>query len=374
MHEFRSLVSGLFATASLADWREVARRGKSAGLKRLTSTTMDGLPVGPLYAPGDGPVLPMRASGTPWSIVQRIDDGDGTRLRDEIAAAMEGGATGIELVFRSGLATHGRAGLDPERDLGDLLSGPGHALRIDAGELAPRLAGRFASANGIVVAAFDPLAAMALRGGLSRPLAKCIDEIGDLVRSQDRDGRPGVAFVADGRPWHDGGASEVQELAAALASGVTTLRLLESAGTARDRAWGRMGVTLSADADQFLTLAKFRAARLLFARLAELLGVDRGPPPVHAETSWRMLSRREPTMNMIRATTAVFAAAAGGADSITVLPPLFGDEAFDARMARNTQSILLGESWLDRADAPGAGAGGPASGWRIPTWLRAGGD
>ena len=70
-----------------------------------------------------------------------------------------------------------------------------------------------------------------------------------------------------------------------------------------------------------------------------------------------MLSRREPTMNMVRATTAAFAAATGGADSVTVLSPLFEEEPFNARMARNTQTILLEESSLYRAGDPGAGAG-----------------
>ncbi len=70
-----------------------------------------------------------------------------------------------------------------------------------------------------------------------------------------------------------------------------------------------------------------------------------------------MLSLREPVMNMVRSTTAAFAAATGGADSITVLSPFLDGDAFSDRMARNTQTILREESSLYRAGDPGAGSG-----------------
>jgi methylmalonyl-CoA mutase len=166
----------------------------------------------------------------------------------------------------------------------------------------------------------------------------------------------GIAVTADGRLWHDAGATEVQELGIAAASAVASLRHLAGEGIATDLAWRRLGVRLAADADQFLTIAKFRAARLLLARIGEVAGLE-GCPPIHAETSWRMLGAREPTMNLVRATTAAFAAATGGADAITVLSPMLDDERFSARMARNVQLILQDESWLARTADPGAGAG-----------------
>jgi methylmalonyl-CoA mutase N-terminal domain/subunit len=70
-----------------------------------------------------------------------------------------------------------------------------------------------------------------------------------------------------------------------------------------------------------------------------------------------MLGAREPMMDLVRATTGAFAAAAGGADAITVLPPMIADRAFAARMARNVQLILGEESSLARTADPGAGSG-----------------
>ncbi|HET7714411.1 MAG TPA: methylmalonyl-CoA mutase family protein, partial [Bauldia sp.] len=182
-------------------------------------------------------------------------------------------------------------------------------------------------------------------------------DIAALITKMDQAAVEGAAFIADGRPWNDAGASDLDELAIVLASAAGMLRLLAAQGIGGEQAARRLGIALSADAEQFPTIAKFRAVRLLFGRLFEVAGFGIPLPKVHGETAWRMMAHREPTMNMIRATTAAFAAATGGADSITVLSPLLDGEAFSNRMARNTQLILQEESSLYRAADPGAGSG-----------------
>src|SRR6202042_62728 len=77
----------------------------------------------------------------------------------------------------------------------------------------------------------------------------------------------GPFAVADGRIIHNAGGSEAQELAFALASAVAYLRALEAAGIALDAARDAIYFRLTADADQFLTVAKFRAARKMWARI-----------------------------------------------------------------------------------------------------------
>jgi methylmalonyl-CoA mutase len=169
----------------------------------------------------------------------------------------------------------------------------------------------------------------------------------------------GEAIIADGRPWHDAGASEAEELAAVLGAAVACLRATEAAGCDLEHTAGRLGLALSADADQFLTIAKFRALRLLVGRVFELsglAGLDR-TCRVHAESSWRMMSRRDSHLNMLRATGAVLAAAAGGADSVAVLPFDLGSDPFADRMARNVQTIARDEAALFRIGDPGAGSG-----------------
>ena len=173
-------------------------------------------------------------------------------------------------------------------------------------------------------------------------------------------GHTGDLFAADARVWHEAGASEAQELGLALAAGVAFLRLLEMGGVAPEAAFGRLSMVLSADADQFMTIAKFRAARVLWARLAEILGQPAATVMVHGETSRRMMTRRDSHVNMLRTTTAAFAAGIGGADTVTALPftaTLGLADPFARRMARNIQSILKEESGIGEVADAGAGSG-----------------
>ena len=58
---------------------------------------------------------------------------------------------------------------------------------------------------------------------------------------------------------------------------------------------------LSADADEFLTIAKFRALRKLWARVEETCKLTPKPAYVAAETAWRMMTKRDPNVNMVTA-------------------------------------------------------------------------
>ena len=118
----------------------------------------------------------------------------------------------------------------------------------------------------------------------------------------------------------------------------------------------------AADDDQFMTIAKMRAARQLWARVAEVVGEpDAGAATVHAETSLPMMTQRDPWVNMLRTTLAAFGAGVGGADTVLVLPfdaAIPGGfpaprRSFARRIARNTQLLLLEESHV----GPGAGPG-----------------
>ncbi len=174
-------------------------------------------------------------------------------------------------------------------------------------------------------------------------------------------GFKGPFAVADGRVIHDAGGSEVQELAYVLATAVAYLRALEGAGVALDDARSMVYARLSADADQFLTLAKFRALRLLWAQVEQGCGLAPKPLLISADTAWRMLTQRDPYVNMLRATIAAFSAGLGGANTITVLPHTMAlglPDAFARRAARNTQLVLLEESNLAKVSDPAAGSGG----------------
>jgi methylmalonyl-CoA mutase len=142
---------------------------------------------------------------------------------------------------------------------------------------------------------------------------------------------------------------------------VTYLRLLEAQGMPLAEARDAISFTLVADTDEFLTVAKLRAARLLWDRVQQACGLEARPVFIHAETAWRSLTGRDPHVNLLRGTVATFSAGVGGADSIGVQPftaALGLPDAFARRIARNTQLILIEQANLWRVADPAAGAGG----------------
>ncbi len=181
------------------------------------------------------------------------------------------------------------------------------------------------------------------------------------VGSLAKQGFKSPLTAADGRIIHNAGGSEAQELAYVVAVAVAYLRALEDAGTALDAARGMIEFRLSADADQFLTIAKFRALRALWARVEQACGLTPKPVFVSAETAWRMMTKRDPWVNMLRTTIAAFSAGVGGADALTVLPftsAIGLPDRFARRVARNAELLLLEESNVAKVADPTAGSGG----------------
>jgi methylmalonyl-CoA mutase len=202
---------------------------------------------------------------------------------------------------------------------------------------------------------------MARYGGHALPWDKLGPVVAQYVKDLAAFGLRGPFAVADGRTVHSAGGSEAQELAFVLANAVGYLRALEAAGVGLDDARRMIFFRLVADSDQFLTMAKFRALRKLWARVEEASGLAPEPVFVSAETAWRTMTKLDPHVNMLRATMAVVAAGLGGADAIGALPftnAIGLPDKFARRIARNTQLILLEESNLAKVADPAAGSGG----------------
>ncbi|MET0455200.1 MAG: methylmalonyl-CoA mutase family protein [Mycobacterium sp.] len=173
------------------------------------------------------------------------------------------------------------------------------------------------------------------------------------------------AITVDGSAFHDLGASASWELAGAVAVGTSYLRALTESGLSTSDALRQISFRYAADDDQFTTIAKLRAARQLWARVAEVLGEPAdGAATVHAVTSRPMMAQRDPWVNMLRTTLAAFGAGAGGADTVQVHPfdsAIPGGlpgvaRTFARRMARNTQLLLLEESHIGRVLDPACGS------------------
>ena len=343
--------------------------------KRLVAKTYDGLSIQPLYPRNAGakPVA-ARAAGAAWTVMQRVDHPDPAAANEQALHDLENGATGLTMVMAGSLNANG-FGLDasPEtlaRALDGIYLDAGVAIDFnvsaetrDAAKNFAALVTRLGIAPSAVEmrASLNPLGGVAATGVEAMPWNKLAPYFAGLVQELAGQGFRGPFAVADGRVIHNAGGSEAQELAFALASAVTYLRALEAGGIALDAARRMVYFRLAADADQFLSIAKFRAIRKLWARVEQACGLAPAPTYVAAETAWRMMTRRDPSVNILRSTVAVVAAGLGGADAITVLPftaALGLPDAFARRIARNTQLVLLEESHLAKVSDPAAGAGG----------------
>jgi len=366
-----------FPPATREQWLQLVERVlKGAPFDQtLVARTYDGLAIEPLYGrdPAARPVT-ARSAGASWQVVQRVDHPDPAAANREVLHDLENGATGLSLVCAGSPGAHGYGLPASEgtlaRALNDVFLDAGVAIDIDLGAQANDIplqlaalvrARRIAPASVDIRFGFDPLGALAVSGQSPRRWADAAPGFANSIGELAGQGFRGPFAVADGRIIHDAGASQVQELAYALAVAVAYLRALETGGVSLDQARGMIYFRLAADTDQYLTVAKFRALRKLWARVEEACGLAAEPAVVAAETAWRMMTRRDPWVNILRATIAVFSAGLGGADAIAVLPhtaALGLPDRFARRLARNTQLILLEESNLAKVADPAAGAGG----------------
>lgn len=363
-----------FPPATHEAWAALAERAlKGASVETLVSRSHDGLRVEPLYPKAAPGPQPTRAHG-PWRVAQRVDHPDPGEANALALADLNGGADSLTLVLAGAPAARG-FGLrietidDLERALSGIMLDWIH-LRLEAGGQGRQAAAMLialARRRGHDVAALDldlgldPIGAMATTGTRSAQWPVVAGRCAETLAALRDQGFPGRAFLCDGRPAHEAGASEAQELAFVLAAAVAYLRALEAGGHPPDAARDALAFLLVADADEFLTVAKFRALRRLWARVEAACGLSPRPIRLHAETAWRMTTRRDPWVNLLRGTVAAFSAGIGGADAIGVLPftaALGLPDGFARRIARNTQLILLEESNLWRVADPAAGSGG----------------
>ena len=366
-----------FPPTSRDDWMKLVDKVlKGADFeKKLVGRTYDGIRIEPLYTKASGKTpLAGRAPGAPWAILQRVDEPDTKAANAQALTDLENGATGLSLVFKGGPQGFG-FGID---DKADAVAAALDGVYLDAGVLISLEVGakgrdaahaivETAKRHGVEPAScqiafgLDPVGVWMGTGFKPGDGADMGRRVSEAVRDLHARGFKGPFIKADGRIVHEAGGSEAQELGSALALAVFYMRALEAAGFTVEQARDAIEFRLSADADQFLGIAKFRAIRALWASVQQACGLTPTRAVVSATTSARMMTTRDPWVNLLRETTAVFAAGIGGADAITTLPftqALGLPDSFARRLARNTQLILLEESNLARVADPAAGSGG----------------
>ena len=336
--------------------------------KRLVSRTADGIEVEPLYTrPASGDALFQRlhfGSQAGWRIAQLRAQ---TAPDAFAAAALDDAENGAEAIIVR-VEAPGQIGLPADPGSIDAalrglpldrvqISLEAGSLAVDVGRALIAFADRRQARHCVSRLGIDPLGVLARTGelsGMSADGARFASDMSWLAL-------PGAPLTADARPYHEAGASEAQEIAALAATLVGYLRMLEQHSITPRDALPRIALSMVADADIHLSIAKLRAARRVLARIGRACGAPEAAQrlPLTVTTSERMMARRDPWVNMLRTTAACAAAAMGGANEIAVLPHTWAlgqTDAIASRTARNVGIVLREEAGLGRIMDPTGGS------------------
>jgi methylmalonyl-CoA mutase len=380
----------VFPAATWEDWRATVE-------EELSSRTLDGLEIQALYGPA--PPAPAEFPGQPpftrgsfsearWGMVQEYANPDPEATVEELEEDLRREAAGAWLRFdeplRNGVPLRT---LEPETARERLLRGglgvsSGSDLRrilevldlrrskifLDAGrgshaaaaaliEGAVALGVSFAELEGCL--GCDPFAD-ATRGA-RLPAGEPFADLAELAVWCSREAPELRAALVSTSAYHDAGASPVQELAFAAAAGTEILRRLTAAALSVEEACRQILFAFSVTGDLFAEIAKLRAARRVWWRIASACGSSAavGRMVIHARTSRRTSTALDRGVNALRGTVETFAAAAGGADTVATAPfdeALGTPGAFGRKVAANTQLILRHESFLGRVTDPAGGS------------------
>lgn len=356
-----------FPTPETETWLSLVERtlkGKpfDSAMKRKT---VDGIEFPVLHTNLPEKLAQQPVRGTQgWHITSPHWSQDAQKLNEELLTDLERGASAIAITVSSGGQGIEAAQLEAALegvylDLVPitLIQGPDfeegcNAFRqlIEAREYT---SGSLSGCLGV-----DPIGNFA-RYGVVEELEEPIQQAADIAKHWSQI-QPSVStFNADATVIANAGGSEVQELSFALSSAVAYLRAMEASGVEIETAARQIQFTFSADANLWLTIAKFRAARKLWAQILAACGVRGVDMRLNAVSAVHHVTKRDPWVNILRGTAACFAAGVAGADLVTTLPHdlmLGTTDDFSRRIARNIQIILLEESNLGQVTDPAAGS------------------
>lgn len=369
---------GEFPPISTPEWEQVILKDLKGAdyAKKLIWNSPEGIPVRPYYrvedldrlkhldfVPGEFPfVRGNEPAGNRWLIRQDVVVEDYNKAREDALFLLSKGVESVNFQTNddhtdedlnkllSGLpfdqAEFNFEGFDPEVIL-DVLDDLVAHSKLDP-----------ASVKGCLQ--FDPIGEFSLTGQFEEE-----EELHEMIAAWIRraESYPHLRIAGvNGRFFHNAGATSVQELGFTLAQANEYMVEMTERELAAGLVAGKISFHLSVGSNYFFEIAKFRAARLLWARILDEYGVNSGEPArmyIHAETSFWNKSVYDPYVNLLRTTTEAMSAALGGISSLTVLPfDLTYEEPtpFAERIARNQQILLKGESNLDKVADPAAGS------------------
>lgn len=207
---------------------------------------------------------------------------------------------------------------------------------------------------------YSPLSSLSLNGEWCSDEAAAFANTKEMIEAAATLPNFKVLSV-DGSIFHNSGSTSVQELAFALSMGNEYLAKLTDLGVCATKVAKAIRFNFSVSSNYFMEIAKFRAARMLWAEIVKSYGVAENDAKmsIHAETSKWNQTIYDPYVNMLRGTTEAMSATIAGVDSLTVVPfdaAYRQPTEFSDRIARNAQLLLKEEAHFDLVVDPSAGS------------------
>lgn len=397
-----------FPAPSLEEWKAVATADlKGAPIdKKLVWQTPEGIPVPALQTridlekvphlgsrPGEFPYVRGTEPATDGSALWQIRQDCLLPTPEEVNAAIRDGLARGQHSVGIRLDNAARRGFDGDEAEATLLAGRGgvtitsiSGVRMALQDVDLERVSINWRTGAAALATFAMFLAVASERGVNRRLLTGSVE-GDPIRELVKHGQvrggsiklrfrelaemvsfcsrecPGIRpVVVNSQPFHNAGATIVQELGATIAVGIEYLRQLKKLGVNVDLAAAGMLFSFSVSPNCFMEIAKLRAARMLWAKVCDASGVANPASArmlLHARTSSQTKSIFDAHNNLIRSTVEAFAAGVGGCDSLYVAPfdeAIGTPDELSMRLARNQQILLQEEAHIGAVADPAGGS------------------
>ncbi|WP_160721542.1 methylmalonyl-CoA mutase family protein [Bacillus sp. USDA818B3_A] len=364
-----------FSPITLHDWQvkaEASLKGKN--IKSLTNGTYENIILKPLYTRKDEfqvpdysgasdfrrGIYPLGYITNKWKVAQQFPYKTSEELKEKLHEAIKKGQEALSFIISEELIETNDGLLSVLEGLYNryplAINTRGWHTRMSA-VLAKMAEAENQSDQITGYMGSDPISLFVEDGVVSREF---IDEWKISVIQTDKKLPSLCTILIDTIPYHNGGASVVQELGIAMATGVYYLDTLQEDEMELNQILKKMVFQFSIGSNFFMEIAKLRAARVLWNRITQLYGTkdESCKMIISAETSNFTKSIQDPYVNLLRAGNEAFAAVLGGVQYLHVAPynSLTGSTPFSERIARNTQLILQHEALLEKVIDPAGGS------------------
>lgn len=375
-----------------APYEKVMERQTPEGIRLepiFWKDVLESLPASGTQPGFDGYLRGTTASGyrvQPWEIAQELPYGTPTEFNEAAKADMMRGQDALNVILD--LAT--LKGLDPDHAQAGEVGACGLSIaclediKVAFNEIMPEAVSfhirtgcsglavgsiffAWLKENGVALDSvkgslgMDPIAVRAASGQLPAELAELLDEQSVLAEFCAKEAPSIKSVGVSTLPYHQAGASAVEELGIALATGAAYLTELTERGLDIEDAAKQIRFSFCIGPNFFMEIAKLRAARVLWAQVVAAFGgsAEAQKITMHARTGLYNKTKKDPYVNMLRTTTEAMSGVIGGVDSLCVgnfdevtrLP-----DTFSRRISRNTQVILQEECELTSVVDPAGGS------------------